>query len=42
MILATTIASVLVIYLIIFVLVNLLLTASNKLLPQGDVKISIN
>ena len=42
MILATTIASVLVICLIIFVLVNLLLTASNKLLPQGDVKISIN
>jgi len=42
MILATTIASILVICLIIFVLVNLLLTASNKLLPQGNVNISIN
>jgi len=42
MILSTTIASVLVICFIIFILVNLLLTASNKLLPQGDVNISIN
>ncbi len=42
MILATTIASVLVICFIIFVIVNLLLTTSNKLLPQGDVNISIN
>ena len=42
MIVSTTIASVLVICFIIFVLVNLLLTASNKLLPQGDVNISIN
>jgi len=42
MILLITITSVLVICLIVFVLVNLLLTASDKLLPQGDVNISIN
>ena len=42
MILLITITSILVICLIVFVLVNLLLTASDKLLPQGDVNISIN
>ena len=42
MIISTTIASVLVICSIIFILVNLLLTASQKLQPQGDVTISVN
>ena len=42
MIISTTIASVLVICFIIFVLVNLLLTASQMLQPQGDVTISVN
>ena len=42
MIISTTIASVLVICTIILVLVSLLLIASSKLQPQGEVNISIN
>ena len=42
MIISTTIASVLVICTIILILVSLLLLASSKLQPQGEVKISIN
>ncbi len=42
MIVSTTIASILVICTIILILVSLLLVASSKLQPQGDVNISIN
>ena len=42
MIISTTIASVLVICTIILILVSLLLLASSKLQPQGNVNISIN
>ena len=42
MIVSTTIASILVVCTIILFLVSLLLLASSKLQPQGEVKISIN
>ena len=42
MIISTTIASILVVCTIILFLVSLLLLASSKLQPQGEVKISIN
>ena len=42
MIITTTIASIIVVCSIILFLVSLLLIASSKLQPQGEVKISIN